>query len=117
MANQIIPMSKLRKFLKLSLEGKSLRQISELTGMSRNTIFKYNDLLKKHPLSQKELANLSDKELYSIVYPPAVEKQAHEVLYGLFPEMDVKLSRVGVTKFMLLEQYCKIRMKLTRQPG
>jgi hypothetical protein len=46
MANQIIPMSKLRKFLKLSLEGKSLRQISELTGMSRNTIFKYNDLLK-----------------------------------------------------------------------
>lgn len=69
MANQIIPMSKLRKFLKLSLEGKSLRQISELTGMSRNTIFKYNDLLKKHPLSQKELANLSDKELYSIVYP------------------------------------------------
>ena len=105
MANQIIPMSKLRKFLKLSLEGKSLRQISELTGMSRNTIFKYNDLLKKHPLSQKELANLSDKELYSIVYPPAVEKQAHEVLYGLFPEMDVKLSRVGVTKFMLWEQY------------
>jgi hypothetical protein len=41
MANQIIPMSKLRKFLKLSFEGKSLRQISELTGMSRNTIFKY----------------------------------------------------------------------------
>jgi transposase len=73
--------------------------------MSRNTIFKYNDLLKKHPLSQKELANLSDKELYSIVYPPAVEKQAHEVLYGLFPEMDVKLSRVGVTKLMLWEQY------------
>jgi hypothetical protein len=28
MANQIVPMSKLRKFLKLSLEGKSLRQMS-----------------------------------------------------------------------------------------
>ena len=105
MANQIIPMSKLKKFLKLSLEGKSLRQISELTGMSRNTIFKYNDLLSKHPLSRKELSNLSDKELYSIVYPPSVEKQAHEVLYGLFPEMDVQLSRVGVTKFMLWEKY------------
>lgn len=53
MANQIIPMSKLRKFLKLSLEGKSLRQISELTGLSRNTIFKYNDLLKKTSLVSK----------------------------------------------------------------
>ena len=101
MANQIIPMSKLRKFLKLSFEGKSLRQISELTGMSRNTIFKYNELLKKHPLSQKELANLSDKELYSIVYPPAVEKQAHEVLYGLFPEKACNIHGfVNITKDM-----------------
>ncbi|MBK8620260.1 MAG: helix-turn-helix domain-containing protein [Saprospiraceae bacterium] len=44
MANQIISMTKLKKFLKLSLEGKSQRQIRELTGMSRNTIIKYRKL-------------------------------------------------------------------------
>ena len=39
MANQIIPMSKLRKFLKLSLEGKSLRQISELSSKKVQLFF------------------------------------------------------------------------------
>lgn len=105
MANQILSMTKLKKFLKFSIEGKSLRLISELTGVSRNTLFKYKEVFEKHPLSFKELLQLSDKELYSIVYPPAMEKPTHEVLYSLFPQMDNKLTRVGVTKFMLWEQY------------
>lgn len=105
MANQIISMTKLKKFLKLSLEGKSQRQIRELTGMSRNTIIKYREVIHKHPLSERELLKLSDKELYSIVYPASEDKPEHEMLYSLFPQMDVQLSRVGVTKLMLWEQY------------
>ena len=105
MANQIVSMNKLKQYLKLSLKGYSYRQISEMTGMSRNTINKYKDVLDKHPLSYKELVHLSDKDLYSIVYPPSEEKPTHDELYGLFPQMDSQLSRIGVTKFMLWEQY------------
>lgn len=105
MANQIISMTKLKKFLKLSLEGKSQRQIRVLTGMSRNTIKKYREVIQTHPLSARELLKLSDKELYSIVYPASEDKPEHDMLYSLFPQMDVQLSRVGVTKLMLWEQY------------
>lgn len=105
MANQIISMNKLRKYLKLSLEGISLRQISALAGISRTTLNKYKEFLDRYPLSYKELFQLSDKELYSIVYPPSEDKISHEKLYGLFPEMDKQLSRIGVTKFMLWEQF------------
>jgi len=98
-------MNKLKQFLKLSLKGYSYRHISEMTGMSRNTTSKYKDILDKHPLSYLELLQLSDKELYSIVYPPSEEKPTHDELYGLFPQMDTHLSRIGVTKFMLWEQY------------
>ena len=63
MANQIISMNKLKQFLKLSLKGHSYRQISEMTGMSRNTINKYKDILDKHPLTYKELVQPSYREL------------------------------------------------------
>ena len=106
MANQIISMNKLRKLLKYCLEGMSLRQISKLTGMSRNTIDKYKDLFDQHPLSYKELLKLTDKELYSIVLPPALNERADlQILYGLFPVMEEKLKRVGVTKLLLWEDY------------
>lgn len=98
-------MARLKKFLKLSLEGKSQRQIRELTGMSRNTITKYREVFNKHPLTQRELIKMSDKELYSIVYPVSEDKAEHDMLYSLFPRMDVQLSRVGVTKLILWEQY------------
>ncbi len=105
MANQIVSMNKLKQYLKLSLKGYLYRQISLMTGMSRNTINKYKEVLDKHPMSYKELVQLSDKELYSIIYPPSEEKPSHEELYGLFPAMDKQLYRIGVTKFMLWEQY------------
>jgi transposase len=105
MANQIISMNKLRKYLKLSLDGCSLRQISTLIGISRTTLNKYKELLDKFPLSNKELLKLSDKELYSIVYPPSEDKISHEKLHAFFPEMERQLTRIGVTRFMLWEQY------------
>lgn len=64
MANQIVFMNKLKQYLMLSLKGYSYRHISEMTGMSRNTISKYKDMLDKHPLSYKALEKLSDKEFF-----------------------------------------------------
>jgi len=105
MANQIMSMHKLKKLLKLILEGKSGRQISRLTSMSRNSFDKYKFVFDAHPLSYKELLQLSDKELYSILLPASTGKPTHQELYGMFPQMEKSLSRVGVTKFLLWEQY------------
>lgn len=105
MANQIVSMKKLRKLLKLTLEAYSERKISKLTGMSRNTIDKYNEVFDKHPLSYQQLLKLTDKELYSVVYPPAEHNPSHEELYRLFPEMEQRLPKVGVTKLSLWEEY------------
>lgn len=105
MANQIVSMTKLRKFLRLRIEGLSLRKISELTGMSRNTVLKYREVFEKHCGSLAELLQLSDKELYSVAHPPAVEKPTHEDLYRLFPEMEKRLARVGMTRHIIWEQY------------
>lgn len=81
------------------------RKISQLTGMSRNTIDKYKDVFDKHPLSYQQLLKLSDKELYSIVYPPAEQDPSHDELYRLFPDMEKRLTKVGVTKLLLWEDY------------
>lgn len=105
MANQIVSMKKLRKLLKLTLEAKSERLISKLTGMSRNTMDKYKEVFNRHPFTYAQLLKLTDKELYSIVYPPSEQKPTHEELYRLFPSMESKLSRIGVTKLMLWEEY------------
>lgn len=105
MANQNVSMNKIKKFLQLYQAGNSLRQISSITSMSRNTIYKYKEMLDKHPLSYKELIQCSDKELSSIVYPPAEEKPVHEQLYGMFAGMEKKLRKKGVTKYFLWEQY------------
>jgi transposase len=105
MANQILLMSKAKKILKLLDEGLSKRSISELCQVSRNTVDKYAQLFQSHPLGLDGLRKLSDKELYSVIAPPAAHEPTHEELYGLFPEMLNKLSRKGVTRLMLWEDY------------
>lgn len=48
---------------------------------------------------------MTEKELYSVIAPPAEQEPSHAELYGLFEEMVPKLSRKGVTRLMLWERY------------
>jgi len=105
MANKIVTMNKLKKMLRLLIEGKSKRSISRILNTSRKTVDKYQSVLAQHPLSYKELLGLSDKELYSIVLPPSPEKPTHQELYGMFPSYEQELQKVGVTKLFLWERY------------
>ena len=88
MANQIMSMNKLKQVIRFHQEGKSNRELSKMTGISRTTIEKYLSILKAHPYSMKELLGITDKELYTIVLPASVEKPCHEELFGLFLSME-----------------------------
>jgi hypothetical protein len=68
MANQILSMIKLKEVLRYQIEGRSKREISKRTELSRNTVEKYLLVFGSHPLSFKVLLNLSDSEFHSIVF-------------------------------------------------
>lgn len=98
-------MSKVKKVLKLLQQNKSKRSISELCRISRNTVDKYEKIFREHPLSYSGLLELTEKELYSVIAPPAQEIPSHKELYGLFPDIVNHLSRKGVTRLMVWEKY------------
>jgi hypothetical protein len=96
MANQILSMNKLKEVLRYQIEGRSNREISKRTELSRNTVEKYLIIFDSHPLSFKELVKLSDSELHSIVIQPVDSKPQWESLYALFPSMETELKRFNV---------------------
>lgn len=105
MANQILSMSKVRSILRLLGQGKSKREIARRCRVSRNSIDKYASIFDDHPLGLKELLKLTDKELYSVIAPPAGHETTHEELYTLFPQYENELKRIGVNKLSLWEEY------------
>ncbi len=98
-------MSKVKSILRLLSAGESKRLISERMNASRKTVDKYESIFVQHPLNYKELLKLSDKELMSVIAPPAAHAPTNDELYGLFPDMERELKRVGVTKLFLWEKY------------
>ncbi len=105
MANQILSMNKLKEVLRYQIEGRSKREISKRTELSRNTVEKYLLVFDSHPLSFKELVKLSDSELHSIVIQTVDSKPQWESLYALFPSMETELKRVGMTRRLIWERY------------
>ncbi|MBK8514661.1 MAG: helix-turn-helix domain-containing protein [Saprospiraceae bacterium] len=105
MANQLLSMSKVKSILRLLQQGISKRKIAERSRVSRKTVDKYEAIFDLHPLSRLELLRLSDKELYSVIAPPAEHEVSHEDLYTLFPRYEQELKRIGVTKLHLWESY------------
>jgi hypothetical protein len=105
MANQILSMNKLKEILRYQIEGKSKREISKRTELSRNTVEKYLSVFDSHPLTFKELLNLSDLELHSNVIQPVDSKPQWDSLYVLFPSMEIELKCVGMTRRLIWERY------------
>jgi transposase len=63
MANKKTNMSKLRQMLRLYAQGESKLKISELTGVSRNTLKKYLKIYARLKLSINFIDQQSDQEL------------------------------------------------------
>lgn len=100
-------MSKIRYILRLYLQGRSKLQISENSGVSRNTLKSYIKRFEELLMSSSELEALSDKELESLmVKPPEQPINARlKELYSLFPEVEKQLKRKGMTRQKLWQKY------------
>lgn len=100
-------MSKLRHILRLYSQNRSKRKISELTGVSRNTLRNYIQEFTKSKLSFEELNELSDKDLDDLFTKPAERplNPRQQSAYAFYPYVLKELRKKGVTRQLLWEEY------------
>lgn len=102
-------MSRLRQVLRLYYsQGRSKKQISQLTGTSRNTVKKYIVRFIELGLTMSDIDSMDDFKLSTLFTPreqvlPAGERYGH--LQGLLPQLEKELGRKGMTIKRLWEQY------------
>lgn len=107
MANKKTDMSKLRQMLRLYAQGESKLRISELTGVSRNTLKKYLKIYARLGLSLQAIEGHSDQELDHLFgedfLPEPSDK--YKALESFFPTMEKELKKRGITRQILWERY------------
>lgn len=109
MANKKIDMLNIKQLLRLYTQGVSKLQLSKQLGISRNTAKKYIGLFHEHQLTYEELLELSDEDLDDLFDAPPTEirdkDNLRKHLESLFPYISKELKRVGVTRYILWEEY------------
>jgi transposase len=107
MANKKTDMSKLRQMLRLYSQGESKLRISDLTGVSRNTLKKYLKIYTRLQLTATLVERQSDQELDHLfgdnLLPEPCER--YKTLEPYFPKMEKDLKKRGVTRHILWERY------------
>ncbi|MGF1586946.1 MAG: IS21 family transposase [Bacteroidales bacterium] len=98
---------KIREILRLNQELKfSIRQIAQATQVSKTSVGEYLAEYKRSGLAYQEVLDMSDTELAEVF-----EKQnkssnpMYESLSKEFPCYEKELARVGVTLYLLWEEY------------
>ena len=106
MANKQIDMRKVKKIFKLHSNGTSKRQISVLTGVSRNTVSKYIAFFKHYKLTAYEVSEMSIEELHRLFKSETKPKSEQlKTLEAYFPYFDKEIKKTGVTQLLLWEEY------------
>lgn len=109
MANKPLGMNKIRQILLFNDCGYSQRAIEKETGVNRRTIAGYLGRAKTSGFSTNELLKFDDQHLHSILVPSREIEEPkdarHEVLESLIPYFLKELSRVGVTRQLLWQEY------------
>ncbi|MDH7448482.1 IS21 family transposase [Aquimarina sp. 2201CG14-23] len=105
MANTILDMRKIKKLYRLYTQGVSKRKISKQLSISRNTVRKYIGILVKSKLTSEEIDSLNTEDLRLLLRIDETITTGHPYVFKLFPEMSKQLKKVGVTRFMLWENY------------
>lgn len=109
MANKRIDMLHLKQLLRLYTNGVSKLQISKQLGISRNTVKKYIHLYREHQFTFEELQELSGEGLDDLFGASVVEVRdqgnLQKQLESFFPYFSKELKKVGVTRYILWEEY------------
>jgi len=108
MARQPLTMLQIRRILQLLKEGKSKRAIAQSLGSGRHTIDGYVSRISGSGLSLDALLKLADADLADLLYsgnPHSSPDQRYEDLKGRMDYFLKELTRTGVTKLLLWEEY------------
>src|SRR4030042_4241310 len=110
MANKKTKMSKLRQMLRLYAQGESKLKISELTGVSRNTLKKYLKIYARLRLSIDFIEQQSDQELDHLFGENLLPEPSdrYKTLEPFLPKMEKELKKRGITRHILWERYIAI---------
>ena len=106
MANKSIDMTQIKQIIRLHSEGKSLRQITQMLGLSRKTVTKYMVLSTSLGLTYETVRQMNEQQIYD--YFEEKQKPSSdrlEKLQNLFPYIENELKRIGVTKLTLWTEY------------
>jgi len=107
MSNKPISMNKLKQVIRLHGQGKGIKSISSILGISRNTIKKYLFIFHTSGMSYEQFFSMSDSELFTMfqVKPSPQPNQRQLELEAILPELCKQLKRKGVTREQLYKQY------------
>jgi hypothetical protein len=111
MANHPKPMYLIRRLIELRLKGHSKRSISRHLSLARKTVDKYLQELESHFSNLSQLSDWSEESLYQLLHPqtePCFNLPGallHPQLYASFADFDKKLSKVGINRHLLWQQY------------
>ncbi len=110
MANKKTNMSKLRQMLRLYTQGESKLKISELTGVSRNTLKKYLKIYARLKLSIDFIEQQSDQELDHLFGENLLPEPSdrYKTLEPFLPKMEKELKKRGITRQILWERYIAV---------
>jgi len=97
----------IREILRLSYELKlSIRKIAEALEISKTSIGEYLAEFKRTGLSYEDIITMCDKEVLELFEKSnKASNPMYETLSGEFPNYEKELARVGVTLFLLWEEY------------
>jgi hypothetical protein len=106
MAAKRIGIMDVRQIIQLKIRGFSNRKIGKLTGIHRNSVNTYVQLIKACSKSYESLLELSDKEL-SDLFPSigTIDKSRHEALSSYFEYFRKELKKPGCTRQHLWNEY------------
>lgn len=107
MSRERTKVEKIREVLRLSQELKfSYRKISEVTGISKTTVGEYLAEYKRSGLNYQDVLVLNDLDLIEIFETGNKKSNfLYEDLAKDFPYIQKELAKVGVTLFLLWEEY------------
>jgi transposase len=106
-------MHQIKRVIELHQQGRSIRQVGRLTGISRNTIWDYLRRIALSGRSLDELLALNDEALTGIVQVDPIEKiRAGRIADDRYPSIEgrleyykAELDRTGVTRQLLWQEY------------
>jgi transposase len=116
MANPII-MSVLKQIIRQWCNNEPIRAIVRHTGVSRNTVKTYINLIRDGGLNSKDLLEMEDHELEALFFQNPASDKRYAGFLEQIPYFLAELNRTGVNRYLLWEEYqqrCPVTYKYSQ---